>query len=89
MKNIFKSILKLGKLAKIAVLSLALMLTGQSCEDILAEQVISDIGNDYINSPVGFEDATKAAYSYLRAYYAQELGMTMMQMGTDTYTQGA
>lgn len=68
---------------------MALMLTGQSCEDILAEQVISDIGNDYINSPVGLEDASRASYSYLRAYYAQELGMTMMQMGTDTYTQGA
>ncbi|MFT5885640.1 MAG: hypothetical protein ACI9IP_002100 [Arcticibacterium sp.] len=89
MKNIFQSISKLGKLAKIAVLSMALMLTGQSCEDILAEQVISDIGNDYINSPVGFEDASRASYSYLRAYYAQEMGMTMMQMGTDTYTQGA
>lgn len=77
------------KSLRVVALLLVTLFTGQSCEDVLTENVISDIGNDYINSPVGFEDAVKASYSFLRAYYAQEMGMTMMQMGTDTYTHGA
>lgn len=89
MKNIFQSIIKIGRFTKVMLLSISMLIVGQSCEDILEEEVISAIGNDYINTPIGFDDATKAAYSYLRAYYAQEMGMTMMQMGTDTYTQGA
>ncbi|AWW00923.1 RagB/SusD family nutrient uptake outer membrane protein [Arcticibacterium luteifluviistationis] len=77
------------KSLRVVALLLVTLLTGQSCEDVLTENVITDIGNDYINSPVGFEDAVRASYSYLRAYYGQEMGMTMMQMGTDTYTHGA
>ncbi len=71
------------------IILLVLLCGTQSCEDTLTEEVITDIGNDYINSPVGFEDAVKGAYSYLRSYYAQEMGMTMTQMGTDTYSHGA
>ncbi len=74
---------------KTIALAFILLFGVQSCEDTLTEEVISNIGNDYMNTPVGFEDAVKGAYSYLRAYYGQEMGMTMMQMGTDTYSHGA
>ncbi|MDB5241503.1 MAG: carbohydrate-binding protein SusD [Spirosoma sp.] len=67
----------------------ALLLGGQSCKDLLEEKVISSIGNDYINTPKGFEDASKAAYSSLRNFYASERGLTMSEYGTDIYTTGA
>ncbi|WP_341227855.1 RagB/SusD family nutrient uptake outer membrane protein [uncultured Arcticibacterium sp.] len=89
MKNIKQTLFRKMKSIRMVALLLVTLLTGQSCEDPLKENVISDIGNDYINSPVGFEDAVKASYSYLRQFYAQEMGMTMSQMGTDTYTHGA
>jgi starch-binding outer membrane protein, SusD/RagB family len=89
MKNIKQKLFNKMKSFRVIALLLVTLLAGQSCEDLLTEKVISNIGDDYINSPVGFEDAVRASYSYLRAYYAQEMGMTMMQMGTDTYTHGA
>lgn len=89
MRNIKQYIFSKTKGLRVLMLVFITLFSTQSCSDILDEQVISNIGNDYINTPVGFEDAVKAAYSYLRVYYAQEMGMTMTQMGTDTYTQGA
>jgi hypothetical protein len=89
MKNIKQKLFNKMKSFRVVALLLVTLLTGQSCQDLLTEKVITNIGDDYINSPVGFEDAVKASYSYLRAYYAQEMGMTMMEMGTDTYTHGA
>ncbi|MCF2497094.1 RagB/SusD family nutrient uptake outer membrane protein [Dyadobacter chenhuakuii] len=68
---------------------MALMLIGQSCSDLLEEEVISNIGNDYINTPKGFEDAAKSAYSSLRNYYGTQQGITMTEFGTDLYATGA
>ncbi|WP_337042916.1 RagB/SusD family nutrient uptake outer membrane protein [Emticicia sp. 17c] len=65
-----------------------LMLT-QSCKDILDETVISGIGNDYMNTPKGFEDGVKAAYSSLRYYYGTQQGLTLTEYGTDIYATGA
>lgn len=84
-----KIIKKSAKVLRLALLPAAFMISTQSCEDVLKEVVISDISNDYINTPKGFNDAVSAAYGFLRTYYAQEIGMTMSQMGTDTYTNGA
>ena len=67
----------------------ALLMSGQACKDILDETVISAIPNDYINTPKGFEDASKAAYSSMRNFYASERGLTMSEYGTDIYTTGA
>jgi hypothetical protein len=67
----------------------ALILSGQACKNVLDEKVISSIGNDYINTPKGFEDASKAAYSSLRTFYGSERGLTMTEYGTDIYTTGA
>ena len=80
-----KTYIKLIKLFSI----FALMLTGQSCEDVLKETVISGIGNDYINTPKGFEDAVKAAYAPLRNFYGTQQGLTLTEYGTDLYATGA
>ncbi|RDB06714.1 RagB/SusD family nutrient uptake outer membrane protein [Runella aurantiaca] len=69
--------------------AVALLFTTQSCKDILDEKVISGIGNDYINTPKGFEDAVKSAYSSLRYYYGTQQGLTLTEYGTDIYATGA
>ena len=66
-----------------------LLLMGQSCKNTLDETVISSIGNDYINTPKGFEDAARAAYASLRIYYGTEQGLTLSEYGTDLYQAGA
>lgn len=77
-----KSWLKSGALA----LSLSLVF---SCEDALQEDVVSQIGNDYLNTPKGLEDGVNAAYTSLRAWYGTERGHNMSEFGTDIYTNGA
>jgi hypothetical protein len=90
MKNLFKNIIKKSaKLLRFALIPAAVLVSTQSCENPLEEVVVSNLSNAYINTPKGFNDAVSAAYGYLRTYYAQEIGMTMSQMGTDTYTNGA
>ncbi|WP_095533212.1 RagB/SusD family nutrient uptake outer membrane protein [Jiulongibacter sediminis] len=66
-----------------------LMLFSTSCQDLLEETVVSNIGNDYMNTAAGFEDATKAAYSSLRTFYGTQLGLTFTEYGTDIYATGA
>ena len=68
---------------------LSFLLISQSCKDVLEEKVISSIGNDYINTPKGFEDATRAAYTPLRGFYATQQGLTMTEFGTDLYATGS
>ena len=82
MKNRYKKSLKIFGL-------LAFMMVGQSCEDVLKETVISNIGNDYINTAKGFGDAVKAAYSSLRNYYGTQQGLTVTEYGTDLFATGA
>lgn len=82
MKHIF------FKYTKIGILTLAFLGT-QSCKDVLDEKVISRIGNDYINSPKGLDDALNAAYSSMRTWYGTEAGHNFTIFGTDTYTNGA
>ena len=67
----------------------SMLLVSTSCQDLLKEEVISNIGNDYINTAKGFEDATKAAYSSLRTFYGTQLGLTFTEYGTDIYATGA
>ncbi|MDR6196224.1 hypothetical protein [Siphonobacter sp. SORGH_AS_0500] len=67
----------------------SLMLTNQSCKNLLEETPISSVGADYFNSQAGFEAGVKAAYSSLRDYYGREIGTNLTVFGTDTYTMGA
>lgn len=77
-----KSWIKSGALA----LSLTMVF---SCEDALQEDVISQIGNDYLNTAKGLDDGVNAAYTSLRAWYGTERGHNMSEFGTDIYTNGA
>lgn len=60
-----------------------------SCQSILEEDVISRIGNDYMNTASGFNDGVNAAYSTLRMWYGTERGNNFTVFGTDTYRQGS
>lgn len=60
-----------------------------SCEGLLEEDVVSNIGNDYLNTPSGLNDGLHAAYSSFRAWYGTERGNNFTVFGTDTYTNGA
>lgn len=77
-----KSWIKTGALA--LTLSLAM-----SCQDVLQEDVISAIGNDYLNTAKGLEDGVNAAYTSMRIWYGTERGHSMSEFGTDIYTNGA
>jgi hypothetical protein len=67
----------------------AIMLGTASCSDLLKENVISSISNDYIATTPGFVAATNAAYTPLRSFYATERGISMSEFGTDIYSAGA
>jgi hypothetical protein len=82
-----KSIYSPGPLRVLALT--ALLLSGQGCKNVLDEQVISQIPNEYMTTPKGFEDATRAAYSSLRNFYGTERGLTLTEYGTDIYKTGA
>jgi starch-binding outer membrane protein, SusD/RagB family len=83
MKNFIKNNLK-------AFLAASMLFFSVSCgKDVLEETVISNIGNDYMNTPKGFEDAVRAAYSTLRYFYGTQQGLTLTEYGTDIYATGA
>lgn len=82
MKNIF------SKYTKIGFLSIAL-LGSQSCQDVLNEEVVSQIPNAYINTAKGLDDAVNSAYTSMRTWYGTEAGNNFTIFGTDTYTNGA
>jgi len=79
---------QIAKVAKVGILS-AFLLAGQSCENVLEEDVISLIGNNYINTPSGLTDAVNSAYTTMRAWYGTERGNNFTIFGTDTYTNGS
>ena len=65
------------------------LLFAQSCQDALQEDVISQIGSEYLNTSKGLDDAVSAAYSTMRAWYGTERGNNFTEFGTDIYTNGA
>lgn len=74
---------------KIFVISLFTAFLFTSCNKMLNEDPRSQAVYSYLNTPNGFEDLVKGAYSSLRNFYGQERGMTLTVFGTDTYTMGA
>ncbi len=84
----FKLVRKLSFLANISLIGVVALST-QSCNDLLTEDVVSRIGNDYINTAKGLNDATSAAYSTMRSWYGTERGMNLTIFGTDSYTNGS
>ncbi|RDV14701.1 RagB/SusD family nutrient uptake outer membrane protein [Pontibacter diazotrophicus] len=86
MNQIYKN--KALGLARLGLLGVLLM-GAPACEDTLDEEVISRIGNDYMNTAKGMNDAVNAAYSSMRTWYGTERGNNFTIFGTDTYTNGA
>jgi hypothetical protein len=75
---------------KLAYLALFFaMLMPMACEDALKEEIISNVGNDYLNTGNGLNDGVRAAYSFLRSWYGTERGHNLTIFGTDTYGNGA
>jgi hypothetical protein len=67
----------------------AAILVAASCDGLLEEQVISNVGNNYLNTPSGLNDGVNAAYSSFKSWYGTERGNNFTIFGTDTYTNGA
>jgi hypothetical protein len=87
MKNVFKRKI-FSFIANLGAV-LILIIGTQSCNDLLTENVVSNIGNDYINTPKGLNDAVNAAYSTNRSWYGTERGFNLSIFGTDSFTNGA
>lgn len=68
------------------LLSTALLIS--SCKKELNEDSRSEVTDDYINTPEGFQSTVNAAYSFLRTYYGTELGGNLSLSGTDEFTAG-
>ncbi|KAI9549112.1 hypothetical protein GHT06_007263 [Daphnia sinensis] len=60
-----------------------------ACQDALQEDVVSQIGSEYLNTTKGLDDAVSAAYSSMRSWYGTERGNNFTEFGTDIYTNGA
>ncbi|NQW76162.1 MAG: RagB/SusD family nutrient uptake outer membrane protein [Cytophagales bacterium] len=87
MKNVFKRKI-FSFIANLGAV-LILIIGTQSCNDLLTENVVSNIGNDYINTAKGLNDAVNAAYSTNRSWYGTERGFNLSIFGTDSFTNGA
>lgn len=83
-----KNLINFNKVKLLAMIG-ALSFASASCTDVLTEDVISRIGNDYINTPKGLSDAVNSAYSSMRSWYGTERGNNLTIFGTDSYTNGA
>jgi starch-binding outer membrane protein, SusD/RagB family len=91
MKDIMKMKINIrtSKVLKTSALVAALFV-GQSCSvSVLDEEVVSGIGNNYLNTAAGFNDGVNAVYSGLRDWYGTERGNNFTIFGTDTYQNGA
>ncbi|MDR6567530.1 RagB/SusD family nutrient uptake outer membrane protein [Chitinophaga ginsengisegetis] len=60
-----------------------------SCYKQLNEDMRSGIPDNYLNTPEGFNAGVNSAYSYLRAWYGNQMGAQLTVYGTDTYMCGS
>ena len=84
-----KNILKSSRFPSLATLLLAVLLPASCSKDALVEEVITNVGTDYLNTAAGFNDGVRAAYAALRSWYGTERGNNLTIFGTDTYTNGS
>ncbi|MDQ2657888.1 MAG: RagB/SusD family nutrient uptake outer membrane protein, partial [Bacteroidota bacterium] len=74
---------------RILTLLLLLPFIISSCDDnFLTEDARSEITDEYLSTPAGFNDAVNGAYSYLRVYIENEQFPHQSTMGTDLWTNG-
>lgn len=79
----------LHKKLSIAAIAVALLLPIGCSKDALEETVVSQVGTGYLNTPAGFNDGVRAAYTTLRSWYGTERANNLTIFGTDTYTNGS
>ena len=58
-----------------------------ACTD-LSETLVSNLSNEYIETPAGLTAGTNAIYQQLRGWYGREQQMAVSDMGTDLFTNG-
>lgn len=85
MKN---SIYKYSRLPLIFLIAI-LFLPISCSKEALEENVITNVGTEYLNTAAGFNDGVRAAYTSLRSWYGTERGNNLTIFGTDTYTNGS
>ncbi len=85
MKNSTRVISKLP----LAAFLITLLLPVSCSKEALDENVISNVGTEYLNTAAGFNDGARAAYATLRSWYGTERGSNLTIFGTDTYTNGS
>jgi hypothetical protein len=66
---------------------LALLAGVLACD--LSEEIVSGVTPGFYDSREGLEGAVNASYSFLQRFYAQEIQMTMTELGTDLWVKGA
>lgn len=76
MKKIFLGITLLGLMAA-------------SCNKMLDEKIVTNVTDDFYNTPSGFQTAVTGSYVSMRNFYSTERGMTLTETGTDIYTNGS
>lgn len=82
--------MKVMKIKAILFAASLLMLTTQSCDKFLEEELISDVSaSSYYTTAAGLEDAVDASYHWLKWIHSNERAYSLTIFGTDTYTNGA
>ncbi|RFM34582.1 RagB/SusD family nutrient uptake outer membrane protein [Chitinophaga silvisoli] len=66
-----------------------ILIVAVSCNKMLDEDVVTNVTDDFYNTPGGFTTAVNSSYAGLRNFYSTERGMTVSVFGTDTYTNGS
>jgi starch-binding outer membrane protein, SusD/RagB family len=70
------------------LLTAALVVITQSCNDILEEKPKTTFTTDYYKTAQGFQDGLNAAYSYMRFQYGTNPALGLNVTGTDEFTFG-
>lgn len=70
-----------------SIVSIVMVLS--SCNKMLEEDAPSQVTSAYLNTALGFNAAVNASYTTMRNFYGNEIGISLMTFGTDTYTNGA
>lgn len=59
-----------------------------ACNSMLDEDIRTQIAANYLDTPAGLEEGTKACYSTLRSWYGQQSAGWLTVYGTDEFTNG-
>ncbi len=68
---------------------LLLAVATTSCNKMLDEKIVTNVTDDFYNTPAGFQTAVNGSYVSMRNFYSTERGMTLTETGTDIITNGS